>query len=521
MIIDGVFIKHLVNELNTNLEKSRLEKIFLSTEKVFVMQFYHKGRKQKCVIDLDPSSFSSYISNKDLSSTTTSQFLLTLKKQLEGGILESITQHQTDRVMIFDFTVFDFIDGPILKRLIFEAMGKHANLLLVKDSVLIDSYKKMFFESGRQLIPGANFEFFPSNKKTFDVIDYSTLDSPKMMTSMYMGISLKLAKHIFSDQLQISDLKVIPTKDLETQNGYFMDIFLKNHKKKVYPTLSELLDDHTIEDKQFKQKYEIFIEKYLKKLVRKKEQLTLSLIHSKELLLSKDKADYIYQSGLDLHSKAKDIEVYGMHIILDEHLTLNENAQYFYKLYHKAKRGLTHIEQQLKQNNLLIDLFNNYKTYIDISAKIDINDLEQELIAYGYKSNIQMKNTNKKQKSIPNFLSITDDQATYLVGKNNIQNEYVTHVMAKPEDYFFHVKDAPGSHVIVKTKNLNEHVLRKACMLAAHYSSLKLSSSIPVDYTLVKNLKKIPRVPGYKVIIKNQKTMYIDIDQEKVNSYLK
>jgi predicted ribosome quality control (RQC) complex YloA/Tae2 family protein len=118
-------------------------------------------------------------------------------------------------------------------------------------------------------------------------------------------------------------------------------------------------------------------------------------------------------------------------------------------------------------------------------------------------------------------LTIKDDQATYLVGKNNIQNEYVTHELARSEDYFFHVKDAPGSHVIVKTSTLNEFVIRKASMLAAYYSSLKLSSSIPVDYTLVKNIKKIPRLPGYKVLIKNQKTMFIDIDQEKIENYIK
>lgn len=519
MIIDGVFIKFLIQELNYNLEKSRLEKIFLSNETTFVMQFYHQGKKQKCVIDLNPNTFSVYISQKQLLSTTSSQFLMTLKKQLEGGILNSITQYLTDRVIIFNFTLFDFIDGPVHKSLIFEAMGKHSNLLLVKGDTLIDTYKKMFFETGRQLIPGANFEYFPTDKKTFDFIDYATLDDPKMMTRTYMGISLKLASYLFEKQLQISNLVLNPIKDITLNNGYFMDIFPIDHEKKTFESLSELLDDQKIVNKQFRQSYHLFIDKSLKKLINKKEHLEKSLNKSKEQLNNKNKADYIYQSGLDLYEKQSTLEIYGMTIVLDSQKTLNENAQKFYKSYHKAKRGLVHIKQQMKQNNTLIDLFESFKTYIDISSEKDIKDIENELIVYGYKAKKQ--NINKKQKHTPNILTIKDDQATYLVGKNNIQNEYVTHELARSEDYFFHVREAPGSHVIVKTNNLNEFVIRKASMLAAYYSSLKLSSSIPVDYTLVKYIKKIPRVPGYKVLIKNQKTMFIDIDQEKIETYIK
>jgi predicted ribosome quality control (RQC) complex YloA/Tae2 family protein len=519
MIIDGVFIKHLIKELNQSLEKSRLEKISLLNETTFVMQFYHQGKKQKCVIDLNPSSFSAYITQKPITSKSSSQFLMTLKKQLEGGILNSITQYLTDRVLIFNFTLFDFIDGPVTKTLIFEAMGKHSNLLLVKDGILVDTYKKMFFETGRQLIPGANFEYFPTDKKMFDHIDYTIIDSPKMMTRTYMGISLKLATYIFERQLQISDLILNPTKDLTLNNGYFMDIFPNDHNKKTYASLSELLDDQKIVNKQFKQSYHLFIEKYIKKLFKKKEQLEKALLEAKAQLQDKNKADYIYQSGLDLHLKQSTLTIYDMTIMLDSQITLNENAQKFYKTYHKAKRGLVHINQQIKENDTLIDLFESFKTFIDISSEKDIKDIESELIVYGYKAKKQ--NINKKQKHTPNILTIKDEQATYLIGKNNIQNEYVTHELARSEDYFFHVKDAPGSHVIVKTEKLDEFIIRKASMLAAYFSSLKLSSSIPVDYTLMKHIKKIPKVPGYKVIIKNQKTMFIDIDQKKIDNYLK
>jgi predicted ribosome quality control (RQC) complex YloA/Tae2 family protein len=111
---------------------------------------------------------------------------------------------------------------------------------------------------------------------------------------------------------------------------------------------------------------------------------------------------------------------------------------------------------------------------------------------------------------------IEDDYALYAIGKNNIQNEYLTHTYAHKDDYWFHVKDAPGAHVIVQTKALIESVQRKACMLAAYFSKLKNSSSIPVDYTRVRHIKKIPGKPGYHVIYTQNKTMYIDIDEDLI-----
>ena len=97
----------------------------------------------------------------------------------------------------------------------------------------------------------------------------------------------------------------------------------------------------------------------------------------------------------------------------------------------------------------------------------------------------------------------------------------MTHKLAKKDDYWFHVKDFPGAHLIVDTDQLNENIIRKASMLAAYFSSMKYSSSIAVDYTQIKNIKKISGKPGYHVNYKNYKTMFIDIDENKVLSYLK
>ena len=157
-------------------------------------------------------------------------------------------------------------------------------------------------------------------------------------------------------------------------------------------------------------------------------------------------------------------------------------------------------------------------TYYRLGASI--KDFETELVPFGYKM-VKAKQNHKKQIQKPNIIIINDGDIHYYIGKNSLQNEYVTHKLAKKDDYWFHVKDFPGAHLIVDTDQLNENIIRKASMLAAYFSSMKYSSSIAVDYTQIKNIKKISGKPGYHVNYKNYKTMFIDIDENKVLSYLK
>ena len=125
------------------------------------------------------------------------------------------------------------------------------------------------------------------------------------------------------------------------------------------------------------------------------------------------------------------------------------------------------------------------------------------------------KNSNKKKK--PQVLTFNIDGGVIVVGKNNIQNEYITHHLAKPNDLWFHVKGAPGSHVVIKDKIPEDEDIRLAANLAAYYSSYSLSSSVPVDYTKIKNIKKIPGKRACFVSYTHEKTIYIDPDKEIID----
>ena len=518
-MIDGYFLYKLTEELNQELAKARLEKIIQQDAQSFVFSFYHQRERKQLVIDLSAEHFRMHLTKHMIKETQSSQFVTTLKKQLEGSIVEKITQHQTDRVIEIHLISYDLIDGPIPKILIFEAMGRHSNLILVKDGLIIDTFKKMFFESGRQLLPQAQFSYFPTDKKSALSIQYDGINSPQDLVNTYMGISPLLAKYLDEHHLQWQDLPLKPTRNLKTNRFYAFDVFSDQDDKKIYDSLSLLLDDDTKKEKPAYLSQKQFIDKQLKKYEHKKQQLEKLLDDTKDQLEVKQLGDLIYASGHDLSKSMSHLAYDGHAYLLDPTKSLNDNAQDAYRTYQKAKRGINHITEQISINQELIELFKSFDIFISMSTQDSIKDLEQELIQYGYKK--AKPDKIKKKKDKPNLLILRDNEVTYIIGKNNLQNEYITHTLAQKDDYWFHVKDAPGAHVLVQTTKLNEHILRKACMLAAYFSGQRHSSSIPVDYTLIKHIKKIPGVPGYKVTYKNQQTMYIDIDEEKIGSYLK
>lgn len=520
MVFDGFFIYHLIKELNPKLEKARLEKIYQTNEMSFVFAFYLRKERMNLNIDLSSHHFGFHLTQKKFESFISSQFLNTIKKHLEGAILQTIKQYETDRVILFDFLINDFIDGPIHKTLIFEAMGKHSNLLLVQDGIIIDTFKKMFFEEGRQLLPQATFEFFPSDKKPFTSLSLNKAFTSMDIVNQYMGISPFLARYLFDHQVNLMNIEVNPTRNLENNKDYVFDIFEDSSNKIHFRSLSEMMDNISERSTQTESSHAIFIKRQLEKLKKQREHY-LDIINKAQVKLDdKIKGDLIYQSGHMMTEKLSTLKVNDTTLMIDPTLTLNENAQNFFKSYSKGKRTIDHTNRLLHDLEDHISLFIEFETYLDLSKKDSLIDFEHELIPYGYKTT-KVKPQRKKQIKKPNIMKFTDEGSVIYVGKNSYQNEYITHQLGSKNDYWFHVKDFPGAHVLVLTDKLDEPVIRKAAMLAAHFSSLKYSSSIPVDYTQIKYIKKISGRPGYHVSYKNHQTMFIDIDENKINNYLK
>ena len=199
-------------------------------------------------------------------------------------------------------------------------------------------------------------------------------------------------------------------------------------------------------------------------------------------------------------------------IPLDNKITVLDNANKYFKKYQKLKASISYIKEQKQIALDEIEYFKLLDYQLQNSTLQEALEIKQELIDNKYLFVNEDKTNKRKEK--PKLLTyVLDDESLIIVGKNNIQNDYLTNKLAKPNDMWFHVKDAPGSHVILKSDDYNETNIRAAALIAAYYSTYKDSSSVLVDYTLQKNIKKIPGKKGCFVSYKNQSSIYIDPDK--------
>ena len=201
-------------------------------------------------------------------------------------------------------------------------------------------------------------------------------------------------------------------------------------------------------------------------------------------------------------------------ITLDPKLDPKANAQKYYQKYQKAKNSINVLLEQIDLTEKEIEYFDSLITAMSQATYYDALEIKEELENEGYLKKKKQKNTIRKKKR-PQFQQyLTKDGIEIDIGKNNLQNDYLTFKYAHRYDMWFHAKDMPGSHVIVKAQDLDEYTIRLAAKIAAYYSKGKNSSSVPVNYTLVKTLKKPAGSKPGKVILDNYKTIYIDPDDE-------
>ncbi|OPA78570.1 hypothetical protein BVG16_11940 [Paenibacillus selenitireducens] len=235
--------------------------------------------------------------------------------------------------------------------------------------------------------------------------------------------------------------------------------------------------------------------------------------------------ELLFASLHALQKGMKEIEVVNYYdenqesirITLDPLITPSENAQRYLKKYNKFKNSLTVIEEQLRITDDEIRYMESLLQQLEHASLHDIDEIREELTEQGYLRDRSKKNKKKKKNDKPTVQCYTSSEGIAIyVGKNNIQNEYVTNRLAHPNDTWLHTKDIPGSHVVIRSSEFGNATLEEAAMLAANYSQAKSSSMVPVDYTLIRHVRKPSgSKPGF-VIYDHQKTLYITPDEEKL-----
>lgn len=537
MSFDGIFLNKLMQEIRC-IQSGRITKIMESGDTDFIFTIRAEKTNYHLLISLSCDYTRVHFTNRmyDFPNMPKS-FTMFLRKHIEGYFIEDIYQYGNDRILVFKLAGYNEMKDYTHKYLICELMGRYANLILTDANFCILEVLKRagVSEFGRTMLPNAIYQFPKTEKMnpfSFQLNELLELqiDSPKELCQKFEGVSMSMASYAFTKENALAhfyELLHQETSAVIFQNKEKLDYyyFAIGEPVSTYTSLSELLETFYYErDNQAKIKaktndLEHFIEKQIAKNEKKLKKLATDAIEASHAEEYKIKGELLL-SYPHLKEKETQVEVFDYYknepvlIALDPKYDVITNSQKYYKKYQKTKTAVHYIEEQRQVATNEIEYFQMLLDQLKCASIKDALEIKQELIEHRY----LLEDKEKKQKkSKPNYLTYIVGETLIYIGKNNLQNEYLTHKLAKGSDYWFHVQKASGSHVILSTNELTEELCRIAAMLAANYSSLNASSSIPVDYTQVKNIKKIPGKRNCFVTYTKQKTIYIDIHKDVIN----
>lgn len=539
MSFDGIFLHHLLPEIS-KCKTGRISKVAESSDTDFILTIRRDKTNLSLMLSFSSDFARIHFTSKHYDSPKVPKsFTMLLRKHIEGYFIDDIYQYENDRVIVFKLAGYSEMKDYTQKYLICEIMGRYSNLILTDNNYrIIEVLKKDGVgEFNRTMLPNATYEFpitdklnpFKLSKEEFLNIKIS---SPKDILNKFNGISMLLAQAAYRDDNVLlnlyNDIHLEPKPVILKNNKGKKDFYfhhLNNEILESYPTLSELLDNYYYEaDTAFKIKQKTndlasFIQRQItknQKKIVKLEQEIIESMHADEYKIMGE----LLLSYPHLKEKHDNVDIYNYYngesitITLDPKYDVITNSQKYYKKYQKAKSAIHYISEQIEKSNDEIEYFKVLLSQLNNCGLNDALEIKDELIENRYMMATNQKPTKKKK---PQLLTYIVNGINISVGKNNLQNEYLTHKFAKPNEYWFHIKDASGSHVVVHSDNLTEELIRTAANLAASYSSNYLSSSVAVDYTQVRNIKKIPGKRNCFVTYTKQKTIYIDPNQKLID----
>lgn len=562
MSFDGVFTHAMINELRETLLSGRISKIHQPYENEVVLVIRSRGKNQRLLLSAHPSYARIQITQIDYQNPDTPpNFVMMLRKHLDGAILESIEQIENDRVIHFHFTKRDELGDLQNIILIVELMGRHSTIILVnkESGKILDAIKHIGSSQNtyRSLLPGVDYiappeqnqlnPFSQEKEKVFHRLSQMDL-TPKGIQQQFQGIGFDTAQELVARLTERPNEKMLVWQEFFTaidtqlspslyevaEKEYFTPINYRffdsnTQQKKMYPTLSALLDafyQEKAEKDRAKQQGGELIRKIENELKRNRNKLKK---REQTLKDSENAEDYRRDGELlttfmaQVPRGANEVTLPNYYeedrpitIKLDPALTPNQNAQKYFHRYQKLKNAVKLIGKQIEEAKNEIDYLESVLSQLEIAGPMDIEVIKEELTAEGYLKKKSSKKQKRKKPSQPDQYLSTDG-TLILVGKNNLQNDQLSLKTAKKTDYWLHAKNIPGSHVIIKSDQPSDETITEAAELAAYFSKYRHSAQVPVDLVQVKHLRKPNGAkPGY-VIYENQKTIIVTPEKEKIN----
>ena len=562
MNLDGLTMSVLAKELNERLQTGQIQKLYQIDKTTLLFKIRALNEDQNLIVTVGATP-AMYLSKplQDLPKEPSSLCMF-LRKHIEGSRIVKVEQINGDRIMCIQTDKLE-MDGSITSTFIYvELMGKYSNCIFVQDGVILESliHVSPLMNRERSISPKLHYEL-PPNANRVSLMDFDYDEIKNLLTSFGDGSVQQSIRAIFNgfgkplldEVLLTSNLSgneiisdLIPTQvdalakalyelkiKLNESNGLLTLIndnnkkahatfILQNYKVlKEYSTISEALEES------------IHNTKSIHTADKELEKILTAAIKKEEVRHQKIKDELDDTNKMDTYKLYGDILMINAHlqvqyepsiqlpnllseegelltIPLKPNLTIVENGQWYYKLYTKLKNRMVSGEYQLNASTTKLEYLKSILYSISLATtRESLEEIRKECMDAGIIKKSKKPLSYKLGKS--NYIHLTIDEGEIFIGRNNQQNEYLTHRFAKPTDIWFHTQDIQGSHLILRLNaEPDDMILSKVAQYAAYFSKARETSKVPVDYTYIKNIKKPPGSPLGFVIFNTHQTMIVE-----------
>ena len=562
MNLDGLTMSVLAKELHERLQTGQIQKLYQIDKTTLLFKIRALNEDQNLIITVGATP-AMYLSKplQDLPKEPSSLCMF-LRKHIEGSRIVKVEQINGDRIMCIQTDKLE-MDGSITSTLIYvELMGKYSNCIFVQDGVILESliHVSPLMNRERSISPKLQYDL-PPNANRVSLMDFDYNEIRNLLVSFGNGSVQQSIRAIFNgfgkplldevlynanlngdeiitylessqvDKLAnaLYDLKMM----LQNSNG-LLSLVNDNHKKayspfilhnynvvKAYETISKALEE-SIHNTKAIHTADKELEKILTAAIKKEEVRHQKIKDELEdtnkmdtyklygdLLMINAHLQVQYEPSIELQNLLSD-EGEMLTIPLKPNLTIVENAQWYYKLYTKLKNRMVSGKYQLNASTTKLEYLKSILYSISLATtRESLEEIRKECMDAGIIKKSKKPLSYKLGKS--NYIHLTIDEGEIFIGRNNQQNEYLTHRFAKPTDIWFHTQDIQGSHLILRLNvEPDDMILSKVAQYAAYFSKARETSKVPVDYTYIKNIKKPPGSPLGFVIFNTHQTMIVE-----------
>ena len=570
MAFDACMMRAVIEEFKTEFPEGKIEKVLEPVGDEIDLVIHHGRVSRRLVFNVGPNAPRLQLSDTAKENPEKPpMFCMLLRKHFAGARITGVTQLGFDRIAVFSVSCYDEMGYRVEKKIVCEIMGKYANLIILDENdKVLAAMKVIDFAAStiRQVLPGLKYQIPAVQDKICPLdIDSETLirklsefsgekTLEKFITGAMSGIATQIAHEltyrtagdidvpvsminkerflsVFLDwQSLLREHRYTPTAIINAEGKpidySYMDMTYlgTGAAYRHFDSFRELFDMYFSERdrlERVRRRGRDLIMLVTGAISRTEKKLTIqreALLDSERGEEYKRYGDLITANLYQLKRGMTEFECTDYYdescptvkISLDSRLSPSQNAQRMYKLYNKAKTAREVLTEQIAIWERELVYLESVLSFIErAEGEDDLAEIRDELYRSGYASRMKGYKPPKQLKSKPMRFT-TSGGYTLLVGRNNLQNDQLTHRIADRDDLWFHTKDIPGSHVIMLTEGEepSERDYTEAAAIAAHYSQAT-GDLVAVDYTRVRNVKKPSGAkPGF-VIYKTNYTAYV------------